>query len=388
MNTIRDRLFEKAVRKKSPIMAAFELLPVCNLSCKMCYVRKSMAEVQAAGGLLNGKQWLAIAAGARERGLLFPLLTGGEPFLHPDFREIMAGMLDMGLQVSINSNGTMIDRETAAWLGKHPPVRINITLYGASPETYQNLCGSASAFSRVQNAVELLKEYHVPVKFNASITPQNMGDLEAILAYAKEVGSPVQVATYMFPPIRRDASLIGQNERLSPEEAGLARVRVDFLQNEPDWFLRQAERFRHFVDPETAQPIPVEPPEMRIHCRAGACSFWVDWQGNLSNCGMYGSAQTSLQGRPFGEAWRELVEKTEQVRYTPACTTCPNRRLCHPCIAMVYNECGDPNGRPTYLCEMHKAAARYYQDYAKCLPQMSPGAQSTAQDTEPDGCRL
>ena len=38
--------------------------------------------------------------------MLFPLLTGGEPLLHPQFSEIYTGLLDLGLQVSINSNGT------------------------------------------------------------------------------------------------------------------------------------------------------------------------------------------------------------------------------------------------------------------------------------------
>ena len=129
MANIRDRLWEKAGKEGFPLTAAFELLPVCNLSCKMCYVRKSMKEVQQAGGLKDGKWWLEKAKEASSYGLLFPLLTGGEPFLHPDFRQILTGMQDMGMQVSINSNATLIDRETAKWLGNHVPNRINNQLW-------------------------------------------------------------------------------------------------------------------------------------------------------------------------------------------------------------------------------------------------------------------
>ena len=109
MSKIQDRILEKASYARIPIMCSFELLPVCNLQCKMCYVRKSMDHVRKNGGLKDGDWWLELAREGVKQGLLYPLLTGGEPFLHPDFDRILAGMLDMGLQVSINTNGTMID---------------------------------------------------------------------------------------------------------------------------------------------------------------------------------------------------------------------------------------------------------------------------------------
>lgn len=361
---VRERLAEKAARQKIPLMAAMELLPICNLNCKMCYVRKSMEEVNSLGGWKDGDWWLDIAAQAREMGLLYPLLTGGEPFLHPQFKEIMAGMVDMGMQVSINSNATRIDADMADWLSYHPPVRVNVTMYGASEETYRGLCGNGDAFYRMREGVAHLKEKKIPVKFNASITPENVGDLEEMIAYAKAQESPIQVATYMFPPIRRDSAMVGQNQRLSPEEAAYARVKADYLQSDPLWFMGQAERFSRFVPlDQWKENSDVEPMGMR--CRAGLCSAWLDWQGNLINCGMYGSVREELKTQSFREAWEKLTEATAQVRYNPFCAGCPNQHLCHPCIAMVNNECGDVNGKPEYMCRMNQAAARYYQQFAR-----------------------
>ena len=347
------------------MISAFELLPVCNLSCRMCYVRKSMAEVRAAGGLKDGKWWLELAREAADCGLLYPLLTGGEPLLHPDFKEIYMGMLDLGMQVSINSNGTLIDREWAEFFGKHRPTRINITLYGASEESYRNLCGDGSAYRKVREAVALLKEYGVRIKFNASITPQNVNDLEALISYAKDQNVPIQVATYMFPPLRRDESLVGQNDRLAPEAAALARVTADYLQGDPEWFLAQAERYRRFVPLEDRPWEQGSTYEKGMRCRAGLCSIWVDWQGNLMNCGMYSSVKIMREGKPFREAWNEVVAQTAAVRYSPACLGCPNERLCHPCIAMIQNECGHHQGRPEYMCQMHQAMAHYYDQFVR-----------------------
>ena len=373
MSKIQDRIYEKAAYAHIPIMCSFELLPVCNLSCKMCYVRKSMDYVHAHGGLKDADWWLSLAKEAASHGLLYPLLTGGEPFLHPEFDKILAGMLDLGLQVSINTNGTLIDRKRAEFLSDHRPTRINMTLYGASEETYQRLCGNGSAFHKVRNAVALLKEFGIPLKFNTSITPENVSDLPAMIAYARELDCPIQVATYMFPPLRRDSTLVGQNDRLSPEEAALARVTADYLQNDPAWFVTQAARFREF------RPLEQKPWEMGIaveegmRCRAGLCSLWVDWQGNFSNCGMYPSAITSPTDTSFAESWKRIVEDTAAVRYNAACFGCPNRPLCHPCIAMVYNECGAHTGRPEYMCRMNEALSRYYDQFAReHYPDVSP----------------
>lgn len=386
-NPITKKLWEKAGKLHIPLTGAFELLPVCNLQCKMCYVRKSMAEVNEMGGLLPAGWWLELVRQAKVEGLLYPLLTGGEPFLRQDIQEILGKILEMGMQVSINSNATLIDEGMAKWLGRHVPTRINITLYGASEDSYQKLCSNGDAYRKVCNAVNWLKQYHVPIKFNTSITPQNVHELEAIVAYAKEMESPIQVSTYMFPPIRRDDSMIGKNNRLTPEEAGLARVRADFFQNEPEWFRGQAARFSRFVPLKDIVMRENHRDVMRMGCRAGNSSFWIDWQGNIMNCGMYGSVRIPLSGIEFKAAWKEMVQETSLIRYSPECAGCPNVRLCHPCIAMISNESGDIDGKPEYMCRMNQAAAKYYQEYAELLPK---GTKIKENSTLPDmsGCGL
>lgn len=365
MSTIREKISQKAAVQRVPIMAAFELLPLCNLQCKMCYVRKTMPQVQKAGGIKDASWWLSIAEKAQQLGLLYPLLTGGEPFLHPQFFEILSGMRRMGLQPSINSNGTLLDREKVIRLKECPPVRVNVTLYGASEETYQRLCGDGKAYGRVVQAVSLLKEYGIPVKLNTSLTPDNVDELEKIIAFAKEAECPIQVATYMFPPIRRDETMIGRNARLEPERAALARVTADYMQKEPEWFAAQALRYQSFVPLEEIEALGKQEKKLGMHCRAGVSSFWIDWQGNLCNCGMYPSVTVSMQEKTFSEAWKELVRQNEAVSLVSPCAGCPNEKLCRPCVAMLKNECGAEQKRPEYVCRMKQEEARRYQEFTR-----------------------
>lgn len=359
---ISERMWKKAGIEKIPLTGAFELLPVCNLNCKMCYIHQTMDTVNENGGLIRAKEWLDYASQAKKEGLLFVLLTGGEPFLHPDFQEIYMEMKRMGLQISINSNGTLIDEKLSKWLGQNMPVRINLTLYGASEHTYESLCGNGEAFFKVQEAIKFLKKYKVPVKLNLSMTPENAADLEQMFKYANTYNLPVQAASYMFPPIRKDGTMIGQNHRLDPEMAGKIRVMADRLQGDPEWFENQAKRFENFIPLDKIKPTGEKKVE-KMMCRAGRCSFWLDWQGNLCNCGMYPVYQGSLKKENFKECWKKITEKTEGLRYVSACASCPNDRICHVCTTMHYNETGTLNGRPVYLCEMNQASARYYKEY-------------------------
>lgn len=52
----------------------------------------------------------------------------------------------MGMILTINTNGTMINEELARFLGENKPRRVNITLYGASEKAYEELCHFPEGF--------------------------------------------------------------------------------------------------------------------------------------------------------------------------------------------------------------------------------------------------
>ena len=102
---ITKYMFAKATNAKIPLSGTFELTPLCNLSCRMCYVRKSREEVEASvRPMMDCEQWISLAQELRKKGMLYLLLTGGEPFLWPDFWKLYAELNKMGFLISINSN--------------------------------------------------------------------------------------------------------------------------------------------------------------------------------------------------------------------------------------------------------------------------------------------
>ena len=47
---VTEYLHAKAARLGIPLSGSFELTPLCNLQCRMCYVRMTRAQQEAWGG--------------------------------------------------------------------------------------------------------------------------------------------------------------------------------------------------------------------------------------------------------------------------------------------------------------------------------------------------
>ena len=108
-----ELLYAKASRNKIPLSGTFELSPICNFRCRMCYVRRTREQLEADGkGLIDWRDWLSLAKTCADSGMLYLLLTGGEPFLYPHFRELYEALHDAHILLSINTNGSLINEGT------------------------------------------------------------------------------------------------------------------------------------------------------------------------------------------------------------------------------------------------------------------------------------
>lgn len=360
---LSEMLSLKASAMRIPISGTFELSPVCNFACKMCYVRKTQKEVEKhSREQMELEKWLKLAREAKEAGMLFLLITGGEPFLWPHFWELYEELVQMGFLITINTNGSLIDDEVIERLRKNPPKRLHITLYGAEDATYEALCGVPGMFGKVDETIRKLQEAGILVKLNSSLTPSNVKDLEAMVQYAKEREVRMDMAAYMFPPIRRNEQMIGENHRFSEEE--YARYHMEqyrLLQGEEKYQEMLQRIMEKSVPPLGLEESCIDPVDGKVRCRAGKSAFWVTWDGYLTPCGMMPAPKVDLYENDFLSAWKQLIQKSEEISVSGICDTCANRGLCHTCAAIAMAETGSTKGIPTYLCK----AVKVFQEIAE-----------------------
>lgn len=361
MNVIERNLCNIADMKQIPISGTFELLPLCNMDCKMCFARMSNEELHKSSKLHSYKEWLEIAKKAVDAGCMFLLLTGGEPFMYPHFKELYTELKKLGLVLTINTNGTLINEDMADFLAKNPPRRLNITIYGASDETYAKLCGNPKGFTQLMKTLQLLKERNISVKLNCSITPLNVADLDAIYDIAKTVELPIESAYYLMPAIREN-NQDNVQYRLTPKQAAEAKLKTKLLNYGEDIFKEYLHGTLQRYYDDCTKTIEHK---NGYTCRAGNSVFWVDFDGTFKACSFTKEIGKNVFEEDFNVCWNALKEDVKNTKLAKECCECHLRVLCSRCAASAYSEHHSYSIKTKYHCELTKHFLKLLEEKAK-----------------------
>lgn len=334
---LNDELWLKARRECLPLSGTFELLPLCNFRCRMCYVRLDAEKVEQFGRIRTGKEWLDLGRQAQQAGVLSLTLSGGEPLLHPDFMEIYTGLSQMGFMVSVLSNGSLVTDEHLKLFTEYRPTRIRFTLYGASNETYERLCGAPNGFDRVMSSIRRLLDAGMPLSLSFTETQENVDDFDDVMAIAKQLDIPLMVCTDLDNPVRgavSDAANLRvppQNQRLPQDDERLQTARANHL-------IKQAQK-EGLLD------------GLFSDCKPYRTSFFVTWNGHMENCGSMSYCRSAPFEDGFMAAWADMHDKLSRLQLPQPCRTCPSLHFCTACPAKRDAETGRPDGIPRRYCE-------------------------------------
>lgn len=359
---IMTHLHQKGRALGLPIAGTFELTPRCNFNCPMCYIHMTPEQQRRAGKELTAQQWLQIARDARDAGTLVALLTGGEPLVRKDFFEIYTGMKQLGLMLSINTNGSLLQGEILERFLADPPFRFNISLYGGCNETYEKMCG-LPMYDQVRSNIYALRQAGIAVSLNLSITPYNRQDLEKIYRDATQLDVNIKASSYMYPPVRICEDSCGKGNRFSPEEAAQASFCWDKLRFDPEDFSR---RIANVAALDALEPECPTETDSGVRCRAGSTSFWLTWDGKMLPCGMMPHPVAYPLETGFRAAWDTIRQATSQLQLPTGCAGCPKRPVCPVCAAVCVTETGAFDQVPAYLCQQVAETVRLAKEELKC----------------------
>lgn len=349
--SIRRLLSRKCAARGIPVSGTFELTPRCNLRCKMCYVRLTPEQMAPLGRELTCEELLQLAQEAKDAGMVFLLLTGGEPTLRDDFLRLYEGLAGMGLSIAVNTNGTLLSPALRELWHRLPPAQVNVTLYGTCREDYAALCGTGDAFDRVCEALDWLQREGILVHLNTTMTAINLPHWQELEDFAKNRDLDLRMTAYCFPPARREVcGSCADFTRLPPETVGKLIVQDLFYREDAEAVLRSA------ADLDTPPGGGCELAEEgdAISCLAGRSQFWINWTGTMTPCGMLDRPVTVPTAQGFVPAWEMLKEDTAKIRLCPDCVNCAERKTCMNCAAVVLTETGSFDGRPDYMCTLNR----------------------------------
>ncbi|MGA6953706.1 MAG: radical SAM protein, partial [Candidatus Acidiferrales bacterium] len=329
--------------KRAPVEVSIEVTRRCPLECLHCYNNLPMSDAAARKGELTLEEYRRLLDEIAAEGCLWILFTGGEIFARADFLDIYAYAKTKGFLITLFTNGTMITPRIADFLAEWRPFAVEITMYGATRETYEALTQIPGSYERCMRGIRLLQERKLPLKLKTVPTTINRHEVFEMKRMAEEDFG----VEFKFDPLvnpRIDCSQSPVAVRLSPEEA----VALDF--HDP----RRPPEYRRLAEREMSRSGTDHDPDHVYFCGGGISSCAIDPEGQMSICILSHQEHYSWRGGSFKDGWENFLlgtrmkPKTRQTK----CDKCRIQSLCSMCPANGELEGGHAESPVEFLCEV------------------------------------
>jgi MoaA/NifB/PqqE/SkfB family radical SAM enzyme len=118
------------------------------------------------------------------------IYTGGDPLKRPDFFEVVAHTVAMGLPCLVAPSATpLLTREVIASLASLHVSAMSLSLDGSTPSRHDALRGVAGTFDRTRQIARDVVNTGIPLQINTLVTAETVDDLPAILRIVKDTGA-------------------------------------------------------------------------------------------------------------------------------------------------------------------------------------------------------
>jgi radical SAM protein with 4Fe4S-binding SPASM domain len=314
----------------APLFVQFDCTNQCNLRCIHCVTRggENLDSGLSTDNALNLIRELG-ALGVFQIGF-----SGGEPLIRSDIFKLMKEVKNQGMKLQLTTNATLVDDAVARKISELDPITVGVSLEGGTKESYEFFRGKGN-FQRFVEGVLAMKREGLPIKFKSAILKKNLGEIEAIINLAMELGVEA-VDMFLFYPQGRGEKLA--EEALTPLEikeflSVLARKRIELegtitidVDDKPNAFL---------VDPTLS------------HSTCGAGAYWAEVlpNGDIVPCVFLKDVVSgNILDVDFKSAWDSKIWEPlrDRRKLGGRCGSCIHATRCGGgCRANGYNEVGD-----------------------------------------------
>ena len=297
---------------------------LCNFRCSHCNIWQEQKKPE-----LTLAEWQKIIIDLRQwLGSHYPLsVGGGEPFLRPDILDILDFLVKHDFQVTIETNGSLIDEQLAKKLVALGISEIRISLYSFAPELHNKMRGIPEAHKKAMAALNFLADAKkatnskLKICLGLLVNDENIGsDALALIEWAnkKNFHILIQALDENFKNDYEQANWYEFN-KLWPkkdEEIILFFAQVVALKKQGikiDNTFKNLDAFKeYFLRPEES---------VGFACPIGYRTMNIDPQGQIFFCFKTGSLNKSLVENSAKKLWfspelqakRELIKNCQKV---------------------------------------------------------------------------
>lgn len=323
------------------IKAQFELTYACNLHCVHCYT-DPLNRPDKLRSELSFEEACSVLDKLASENIFWLCFTGGEIFMRKDFLKIYDYAHEKGFLITLFTNATLISDSLADHLAEKRPFCIEISIYGATEETYENVTQVKGSFNRFESGVRRLAQRELPLKFKTTLMTLNAHEMIGMKSFAEKFQAPFNMSSLIYP--RLDGDISSTRYRLSATE---------ILQ-------------LTFGDPETETGCAEEVPSVEVaadprlyRCGCGKLNAHIDPYGKVGTCTWARRDRFDFREHGVQSGMQEIAQTIQGQYYTEnsPCFSCTAVAFCNKSPEMAVYENGDAQKPVEHFCEVAFATA-------------------------------
>ena len=316
---------KKAASANSLLTMEIELSMKCNYNCVYCYTSQQVPDSND----MSYQEITDIIAQAKELGARKIIILGGEPTIYPDFFRVVDYINELGLEVEIFTNGSMISLEMAKELYNRK-VRTVLKLNSIDPEIMNKLTGRTDGYDNAMNAIDNLIAAGYPdekhfLGVSTVICKLNENEIVSLWKWLKEK----KITPYfeMITPQGKAKS----SEWLFVEPAKLEKIFDEISQLDYKLYGNKWD---------------IQPPLVGSKCLRTMYSCLVDNHGNVKPCVGIDVVSGNVREKSLKEIikYSEIIQDIRNYRekIKGPCRKCEKNWQCYGCRGAAYQLTGDP----------------------------------------------
>jgi radical SAM protein with 4Fe4S-binding SPASM domain len=309
----------------SPQIVSIELTDKCNLRCKYCY-----GDFKKSGkNFWNLNDIELLFEELSKLGILVLEITGGEPLLHPYFKEILISALAKFEIISILSNGVLIDCEIIELVRKYKNrVAFQISIDGCSDETNNEVRGVKNTYNKTLTAIKQLRDYNIHYNVVYMITEENKHEIQKIC----ELFRKEKLNNLVFSKAISFGRACDYKECIPNNNEALYKTLKKTFDLYPDII---AERHLKKIENNVLN--------IDRNCGIGWKIISISSDGTIISCALMG--KSGIIGNYFKQNISEIINSDKGRFYQnfskteiekEFCTQCCYENFCARCIARIY----------------------------------------------------
>ncbi len=280
----------------------------CNLRCSFCDLWSDFENMPL-------ERILPLLDQAVEIGTRTLVITGGEPFIHPDLWRVVAAAKARGMAVNITTNGTLIDKHWDALVTSGVD-SLSFSIDGMPP-THDRIRGQKGAWKRTVAGLDRVRlETELATSVYFVVTRDNVAELATVYDMVRSKG-----AHFDFWPVNDAEDLYLKTEE---DHAAFTAALAHIAAHEPEVSKRRA-YYEEGLAYHSGRAGPVR-------CLGLIDQYGVTFDGRLLPCCVWGGEGLTVGSvfeRPLTDLWRDVeVQAFRERMYRDGCTQgCYNHSL-------------------------------------------------------------